>query len=45
VCRAAAEVLVTAGLTVVMKDLIAALFDWFTLMGRNGISVGGLGGD
>lgn len=32
--------LVTAGLTVVMKDFIVAFLGWFTLMGRNGISVG-----
>jgi small-conductance mechanosensitive channel len=32
--------LVTAGLTVVMKDFIVAFFGWFTLMGKNGISVG-----
>ena len=32
--------LITAGLTVVMKDFIVAFFGWFTLMGRNGISVG-----
>jgi small-conductance mechanosensitive channel len=32
--------LVTAGLTVVMKDFIVAFFGWFTLMGRNGMSVG-----
>ena len=32
--------LATAGLTVVMKDFIVAFFGWFTLMGKNGISVG-----
>jgi len=32
--------LVTAGLTVVMKDFIVAFFGWFTLMGKNGIGVG-----
>lgn len=32
--------LMTAGLTVVMKDFIVAFFGWFTLMGKNGISVG-----
>jgi hypothetical protein len=32
--------LVTAGFTVVMKDFIVAFFGWFTLMGKNGISVG-----
>lgn len=32
--------LLTAGLTVVMKDFIVAFFGWFTLMGKNGISVG-----
>jgi small-conductance mechanosensitive channel len=32
--------LVTAGLTVVMKDFIVAFFGWFTLMGKNGMSVG-----
>jgi small-conductance mechanosensitive channel len=32
--------LITAGLTVVMKDFIVAFFGWFTLMGKNGISVG-----
>ena len=32
--------LVTAGLTVVMKDFIVAFFGWFTLMGKHGISVG-----
>ena len=32
--------LVTAGLTVAMKDFIVAFFGWFTLMGKNGISVG-----
>jgi small-conductance mechanosensitive channel len=32
--------LITAGLTVVMKDFIVAFFGWFTLMGKNGIRVG-----
>jgi small-conductance mechanosensitive channel len=32
--------LVTAGLTVAMKDFIVAFFGWFTLMGKNGIRVG-----
>jgi len=32
--------LVTAAVTVVMKDFIVAFFGWFTLMGKNGISVG-----
>jgi small-conductance mechanosensitive channel len=32
--------LITAGVTVVMKDFIMAFFGWFTLMGKNGISVG-----
>ncbi len=32
--------LLTAGLTVVMKDFIVAFFGWFTLMGKNGIRVG-----
>jgi small-conductance mechanosensitive channel len=32
--------LITAGLTVVMKDFIVAFFGWFALMGKNGISVG-----
>jgi small-conductance mechanosensitive channel len=32
--------LVTAGFTVVMKDFIVAFFGWFTLMGKNGISIG-----
>ena len=32
--------LLTAGFTVVMKDFIVAFFGWFTLMGKNGISVG-----
>jgi len=32
--------LITAGLTVAMKDFIVAFFGWFTLMGKNGISVG-----
>jgi small-conductance mechanosensitive channel len=32
--------LVTAGLTVALKDFIVAFFGWFTLMGKNGISVG-----
>jgi len=32
--------LVTAGITVVMKDFIVAFLGWFTLMGRNGVRVG-----
>jgi small-conductance mechanosensitive channel len=32
--------LVTAGLTVALKDYIVAFFGWFTLVGRNGIRVG-----
>jgi small-conductance mechanosensitive channel len=32
--------LVTAGLTVVMKDFIVAFFGWFTLIGRGGIRIG-----
>jgi small-conductance mechanosensitive channel len=32
--------LVSAGLTVAMKDFIVAFFGWFTLMGKNGIRVG-----
>jgi len=32
--------LITAGITVVMKDFIVAFFGWFTLMGNNGLSVG-----
>jgi small-conductance mechanosensitive channel len=32
--------LVTAGLTVVLKDFIVAFLGWFILMGRNGIRVG-----
>jgi small-conductance mechanosensitive channel len=32
--------LITAGLTVAMKDFIVAFFGWFMLMGKNGISVG-----
>jgi small-conductance mechanosensitive channel len=32
--------LVTAGLAVVMKDFIVAFLGWFTLMGKNGVSVG-----
>ncbi len=32
--------LITAGFTVVMKDFIVAFFGWFTLMGKNGISIG-----
>ena len=32
--------LVTAGLTVALKDFIVAFFGWFILMGKNGISVG-----
>lgn len=43
--------LITAGLTVVMKDFIMAFFGWFVLMGRNGVKVGdwveihGVGGE
>lgn len=32
--------LITAGVTVVMKDFIVAFFGWFTLMGKNGLRVG-----
>lgn len=32
--------LITAGLTVVMKDFIVAFLGWFTLMGKNGMHVG-----
>ena len=32
--------LITAGLTVVMKDFIISFLGWFTLMGKNGIGVG-----
>jgi small-conductance mechanosensitive channel len=32
--------LVTAGLTVALKDFIVSFFGWFTLMGKNGVSVG-----
>ena len=32
--------LVSAGLTVALKDFIVAFFGWFALMGKNGISVG-----
>ena len=32
--------LVTAGLTVALKDFIVAFFGWFMLMGKNGIRVG-----
>jgi small-conductance mechanosensitive channel len=32
--------LITAGITVVMKDFIVAFFGWFTLMGKNGIRLG-----
>jgi len=32
--------LLTAGLTVALRDFIVAFFGWFTLMGKNGISVG-----
>lgn len=32
--------IVTAGLTVVLKDFIVAFFGWFVLMGRNGVRVG-----
>ncbi|HYM10385.1 MAG TPA: mechanosensitive ion channel domain-containing protein [Bryobacterales bacterium] len=43
--------LVTAGLTVALKDFIVAFFGWFALMGRNGIRIGdwveieGVGGE
>ena len=32
--------LLTAGLTVALKDFIVAFFGWFTLVGKNGIRVG-----
>jgi hypothetical protein len=32
--------IVTAGITVVLKDFIVAFFGWFVLMGRNGVRVG-----
>ena len=32
--------LITAGITVVMKDFIVAFFGWFTLMGKNGVRLG-----
>jgi small-conductance mechanosensitive channel len=32
--------LVTAGVTIVMKDFIVAFIGWFPLMGKNGIRVG-----
>jgi small-conductance mechanosensitive channel len=32
--------LITAAVTVVMKDFIVAFLGWFTLMGKDGISVG-----
>lgn len=32
--------LVTAGITIVMKDFIVAFIGWFPLMGKNGIRVG-----
>jgi small-conductance mechanosensitive channel len=32
--------LVTAGLTVALKDFIVAFFGWFTLIGKNGIRAG-----
>ena len=32
--------LITAGMAVVMKDFIVAFFGWFTLMGKDGISLG-----
>jgi small-conductance mechanosensitive channel len=32
--------LLTAGLTVALKDFIVAFFGWFMLLGRNGMSVG-----
>ena len=43
--------LLTAGLTVALKDFILAFFGWFILMGKNGISLGdwveieGVGGE
>jgi hypothetical protein len=37
--------LATAGLTVALKDFIVAFFGWFALMGRNGIRIGGVGGE
>ena len=43
--------LVTAGLTVALKDFIVAFFGWFVLMGKNGIRIGdwveinGVGGE
>jgi small-conductance mechanosensitive channel len=43
--------LLTAGLTVVLKDFIVAFFGWFVLLGRNGIRLGdwveieGVGGE
>ncbi len=43
--------LMTAGLTVVLKDFIVAFFGWFVLMGRNGVRIGdwveinGVGGE
>jgi small-conductance mechanosensitive channel/predicted outer membrane protein len=32
--------IVTAGLTVVLKDFIVAFFGWFVLMGKNGVRIG-----
>lgn len=43
--------LVTAGLTVALKDFIVSFFGWFALMGRNGVRIGdwveinGVGGE
>lgn len=43
--------LVTAGLTVALKDFVVAFFGWFALMGKNGIHIGdwveidGVGGE
>ena len=43
--------LTTAGLTVALKDFIAAIFGWFSLIGKNGVHIGdwveieGIGGE
>ena len=43
--------LTTAGLTVALKDFIAAIFGWFSLIGKNGVHIGdwveieGVGGE
>ena len=43
--------LTTAGLTVALKDFIAAIFGWFALIGKNGVHIGdwveieGIGGE